>query len=29
LDVVIHVDPPDAAEINDEETPDETGAACP
>ena len=29
LDVVIHVDPPDAAGIDDEETPDEAGAACP
>lgn len=29
LDVVIHVDPPDAAGIDNEEKPDETGAACP
>ncbi len=29
LDVVIHVDPLDAARIKDEETPDEAGAACP
>jgi cation diffusion facilitator family transporter len=28
LDVVIHVDPPDAAGIDDEDTPDSAGAAC-
>jgi cation diffusion facilitator family transporter len=29
LDIVIHVDPPDAAGIDHEETPDEAGATCP
>ena len=29
LDVVIHVDPPDAAGIDDEDRPDEAGAVCP
>jgi len=29
LDVVIHVDPPDAARPDDEVAPDESGATCP